>query len=197
MKKKILTALLSFAAIVGVAIAENESLDFSVSDSKRKQERIRKQEKNDSIANSFDNFALSEGISIRGRLEKQFIKRGDSVRIRYVFDRSVIEMISSRYLGLEIPYECLKKGEWIITLAPESTQWVDFHPKAFAEKRPIPEGFLIIVVEPEKYDDIKRQYDMVKDDFKKSSDFINKLAKQYGGKTAVEYFDEELKRWGR
>jgi hypothetical protein len=191
MKRKIFSALLSLAAIAGIAIAENEPLDLKVNDSKRKQE------KNDSIANSFDNFALSEGISIRGRLEKRFIKRGDSVRIRYVFDRSVIEMISSRYLGLEIPYECLKKGEWIITLAPESTQWVDFHPKAFAEKRPMPEGFLIIVVEPEKYDDIKRQYDKVKDDFKKSSDFIDKLAKQYGGKTAVEYFDEELKRWGR
>ncbi len=189
--------LLTFVLLGGIDYSSAQSLSLNVKDSKQKGDKIRKQEKNDSIANSFDNFALSEGISIRGRLEKQFIKRGDSVRIRYVFDRSVIEMISSRYLGLEIPYECLKKGEWIITLAPESTQWVDFHPKAFAEKRPMPEGFLIIVVEPEKYDDIKRQYDKVKDDFKKSSDFINKLAKQYGGKTAVEYFDEELERWGR
>ena len=194
MKKIILLALLSFFVIASFSA---RPADCEMNDSKRKQERIRKQEKKDSIADYFDNFTLYRGIDIRGRLEKRFIKRGDSVRIRYVFDRSVIEMISSRYLGCDIPYECLKKGEWVITLATESTKWVDFHIKGFADKRATPEGFLIIVVEPEKYDDIKRQYDKVKDDFKKSSDFINKLAKQYGGKTAVEYFDEQWERWGR
>jgi hypothetical protein len=83
------------------------------------------------------------------------------------------------------------KGEWIITLKPDTTQWIDFNIETFVG-RPTPGGFLIIVIDPEKYDDVKREYDKVKDDYAKRGAFLDSL----GGKTDSEYFREELKRAG-
>ena len=91
----------------------------------------------------------------RHRLNARFIKRGDSVRIRHLFRPNYVKRISSRSLGCEMPPKCLMKGEWIITLKPDTTQWIDFNIEKFSG-RPIPGGFLIIVIDPEKYDDVKK-----------------------------------------
>ncbi len=192
MKKKIFTALLSLFAVAGIALAESEPLDLKVNDSKRKKERIRKQKLKDSIANSFENFVLDPEQSMVSRIEHRFIKRGDSVRIRHLFRPNYVKRISSRSLGCEIPPKCLMKGEWIITLKPDTTQWIDYNIEKF-RGRPTPGGFLIIVIDPEKYDDVKREYDKVKDDYVKCQDFYDSLS---GEKPRSEYFREELKRAG-
>jgi hypothetical protein len=191
MKKKIFTALLSLFAVAGFALAESEPLDLKVNDSKRKKERIRKQKLKDSIANSFEHFVLDPYESMASQIEHRFIKRGDSVRIRHLFRPDYVKRISSRSLGCEIPPQCLMKGEWIITLKPDTTQWIDFNIETF-RGRPTPGGFLIIVIDPEKYDDVKREYDKVKDDYAKRQDFYDSLS----GKPNSEYFREELKRAG-
>lgn len=183
-----------FLAIVilgGINLSYSQSLNFSVNDSKRKQERIRKQKLKDSIANSFEHFALNFDEECSVMIEKRFIKRGDSVKIRYLFRPNLVKMISSRNLGREMPYECLKKGEWLITVKPDSTMWIDLLYEDLKGSS-VPGGFLIIVIDPEKYDDVKREYDKVKNDYAKREAFLDSL----GGKTDSEYYREELKRAG-
>ena len=90
-----------------------------------------------------------------------------------------------------MPYECLKKGEWLITVKPDSTMWIDLLYEDL-EGSSVPGGFLIIVIDPEKYDDVKREYDKVKNDYAKKEAFLDSL----GGKTDSEYYREELKRAG-
>ena len=61
---------MSLFAVAGIALAESEPLDLKVNDSKRKKERIRKQELNDSIANSFEHFVLDPYESMASQIER-------------------------------------------------------------------------------------------------------------------------------
>ena len=183
--------LLIFALIIGgfnqtdAQSSKLELIDFkSENISRRKEKKV--------AVDSFENFVLESDQFCKSRIEHRFIKRGDTVRIRHIFRNDVVKMISSRSLCKEIPYECMKKEEWIITLKPDTTQWIDFKIEKFSG-RPIPGGFLIIVIDPEKYDDVKREYDKVKDDYAKSQAFIDSLA---GRNTCSMYIREEYKRLG-
>ena len=91
-----------------------------------------------------------------------------------------------------MPYECLKKGEWLITVKPDSTMWIDLLYENLRGSS-VPGGFLIIVIDPEKYDDVKREYDKVKNDYTKCQDFYDSLA---GRNTYSMYLREEYKRLG-
>ena len=91
-----------------------------------------------------------------------------------------------------MPYKYLIKGEWIVTLKPDTTQWIDFKIEMFSG-RPTPSGFLIIVIDPEKYDDVKREYDKVKNDYVKYQAFFDSLS---GSPTASDYFKEEWRKLG-
>lgn len=145
--------------------------------------------------NPFENFTLQSGYNYSAKIEYPFIKRGDSIRIKHLFNKDV-KLISSRYLGREIPYECLKKGEWIITIKPDTTQWVDFKIE-YVFGNASANGFLIVVIEPEKYDDVKKEYDKVKDDFDQRTAFLEKLWKVYSKKSFSEYYRAEWERLSR
>ena len=182
--------LLAIVIFSGINLSYSQSLNFSVNYSKRKQERIRKQELKDSVANSFDHFALTPEEETSAMIESRFIKRGDSVRIKYLFRPNLVKIISSRGLGREMPYECMKKGEWLITVKPDSTMWIDL---LYEDLRGqfVPGGFLIIVIEPEKYDDVKREYDKIKNDYNKSQSFFDSLS---GSPTYSDYIKKEWER---
>ena len=177
MKKKIFAALLSFFAVAGIALAENEPLDLKVNDSKRKQERIRKQEINDSIASTFEHLELN-GKPFRSRLERIIIPRGDSTRIKFVFNNTFIRVAVEG--GGETTPEDIRKGSFMAVIRPQKTTWVKF---VTEQKYPGIErimvrehGYRVIVVEPEKYDSIMGEYNKFEDYSKEQSDFLDKLA---------------------
>lgn len=70
----------------------------------------------------FDKLSPNNLTSILNAIaERRYIQQGESVRIKFVFKSNLVVNIQLEDDGQIIPYENLKKGEWIATVKPEKT----------------------------------------------------------------------------
>ena len=133
---------------------------FSVSVNAQKSKKKRnlvstEQAIQDSLANTFEHLALRGQSDFLLKAERFIIAKGDSVRFKTVFLPINIEKIEAEN-GACTTREDLKKGEWIVTLKPEKTKWCSI--KVYNKSGTISEvGTRIIVVEPDKYEEVIAQ----------------------------------------
>ena len=136
----------------------------------------------DSINGTFEHLKL-EGKTYRGRIERIIIPRGDSTRIKYVFDNTYVIRIAVEGGGETTPLD-IRKGIFVTSVSPEKTKMVNvlLSRTILAERIGGQDmvvdkklQFRVIVVEPEKYDSIMDEYNKIKDS-KKRTAFLDKLA---------------------
>lgn len=145
MKKVFCWALLSLAVF--------GTLSVNAQKSKKKRNIVSTEQAiQDSLANTFEHFALRGNSDFRLKAERFIIAKGDSVRFKTVFLPINIEKIEAEN-GACTTREDLKKGVWIVTLKPEKTKWCSI--KVYNKSGTISEmGTRIIVVEPDKYEEV-------------------------------------------
>ena len=106
----------------------------------------------------FDSFELEPGKWMRTTLEHAVIARGNSSRIKFVFDNQVVKGIEVQDVE-KASSKDIRKGEYIVTLTPEKTTLVKsiVFTERDGKQRQIPANYRIIVVDPEKYDEIMKK----------------------------------------
>ena len=87
-------------------------------------------------------------------LEHAVIARGDSTRIKFVFDSRKVRGIQVLGYG-RASRDDIKKGEYIVTVTPKKTKLIECWVNTRAGRRPA--HYRIIVVEPKKYDEVMRK----------------------------------------
>lgn len=106
----------------------------------------------------FDSFELEPGKWMRTTLEHAVIARGNSSRIKFVFDNKVVKGIEVQDVE-KASSKDIRKGEYIVTLTPEKTTLVKsiVFTERDGKQRQIPANYRIIVVDPEKYDEVMKK----------------------------------------
>ena len=139
--------------------------------------RLNAESKRDSIASTFEHLELN-GKPFRSRIERIIIPRGDSTRIKFVFDNTFIRVAVEG--GGETTPEDIKKGSFMAVIRPQKTTWVKFVTEQKypgIEKIMVREhGYRVIVVDPEKYDSIMVEYNKLEDYSKERSAFLDTLS---------------------
>lgn len=137
------------------------------------EERIK-----DSINNTFEHLSLDkpDGTKhrLRGMVEKHIIARGDTNRIKYVFDPTYVTNLVAEGIREATPEE-LKKGECIFTVKPEKTKWIKIIQHYSDGTKFDKSGYLLYVVEPEKYESVMQRYKSLKG-WKDKNDFLDSIA---------------------
>ena len=86
-------------------------------------------------------------------LEHAVIARGDSTRIKFVFDSRKVRGIQVLGYG-RASRDDIRKGEYIVTVNPKKTKliecWVNTRVR-------IPAHYRVIVVKPEEYDEVMKK----------------------------------------
>ncbi|MBR5000218.1 MAG: hypothetical protein IKY11_04730, partial [Rikenellaceae bacterium] len=125
MKKNILkVALLSLAVVLFYNFASAQRP--RIRDSRPSPERIARYEaesKRDSLSWTFEHLALGRGSFLRSKIESRVIKRGDSTRIKYVFDNKFINEIVVEG-GYKTTFDDIRKGVFIAKVSPQKTKLV-------------------------------------------------------------------------
>ncbi|MBO5711111.1 MAG: hypothetical protein J6R62_06335, partial [Rikenellaceae bacterium] len=89
-------------------------------------------------------------------LEHAVIARGDSTRIKFVFDNR--EVYGIQVLGYgKASRDDIKKGEYVVTVSPQKTKLIECWVIKKGWRR-IPAHYRVIVVDPEKYNEVMRKY---------------------------------------
>ena len=88
--------------------------------------------------------------------EHQVIARGNSTRVKFLFNSRDFERIEIEKVG-ESSIEDIKKGEYIATIKPEKTTLFrcTYHGKGYKSRHSL--KFRIIVIDPDKYDEVMRK----------------------------------------
>ena len=71
----------------------------------------------------FDSLRLNKGEMLAGFAERRFIEKGDSVRIKFVFNNRIVQHIS--IMGVETQLTDIKNGVFVATVKPEKSGLVD------------------------------------------------------------------------
>ena len=125
----------------------------------------------DSISRTFEHLSLNGKIA-KSRVDKFIIAKGDSVRIKLVFITEDVDRIEADN-GARATREDIKKGEWIVTFKPQKTQWCGV--KTYTNYGLIREcGNRIIVVDPNKYEEVMARIRKLKDPEKQ--EYIDSIA---------------------
>lgn len=113
---------------------------------------------------TFENFKfIDRGTNMyRAKIESLIVRKGDSVRMRYVFRVGSVVRIAVKGGGVTTPKD-IQKGVFLTKVFPPKTMWVEDHidivHPVTGEVSTERYGWRVIVVEPEKYDSIKAIYD--------------------------------------
>ena len=111
---------------------------------------------------NFEHLVLNDSASLkiktsflRGAVEHEVIMKGESTRVKFVFDNRKVLHIEIEGVGETSP-EDIKNGEYIATLKPEKTTLykINIHTKKVDGTTKVNYGLgnrRIIVVEPQKY----------------------------------------------
>ncbi len=109
---------------------------------------------------TFETFKLTQGKTIRGKIDRFIIPQGDSAQIRYVFDDRVVH-IAVEGGGTTTPKD-IRNRVFLTKISPSKTKWVKvvFDIKDMITGEPYKQmiGWRVIVVAPEKYDSIMSIY---------------------------------------
>ena len=132
----------------------------------------------DSLNNTFEHLSLDkpDGTKhrLRGMVEKHIIARGDTNRIKYVFDPTYVTNLVAEGIREATPEE-LKKGECIFTVKPEKTKWIKIIQHYSDGTKFDKSGYLLYVVEPERYESVMQRYKSLKG-WKDKNDFLDSIA---------------------
>ena len=71
----------------------------------------------------FDSLRLYEGETLAGFAERRYIEKGDSVRIKFVFNNRIVQHIS--IMGVQTQLTDIKNGVFVATVKPEKSGLVD------------------------------------------------------------------------
>ena len=85
-------------------------------------------------------------------IEHRLIARGDSTRIKFLFNR--VRVRSIKVLGYgKASRDDLRDGEYVVTVAPKKTKLIECYINGGerAHKR-------VIVIDPEKYDEVMKEW---------------------------------------
>ena len=104
------------------------------------------------------NNSVRGGSYLSSALEHEVIKRGDSTRIKYVFDNRRLYSIEIEGVGQTTPKD-IRNGEFIVTVKPDKTTLYRVnitirHPDGSLRETPGLDNRRVIVVEPKKFDKI-------------------------------------------
>jgi hypothetical protein len=139
-----------------------------------KQNMTAEERMQDSINNTFEHLAISNRGTFRGKVERVIIPKGDSTRVKYVWNPRFHEIIID---GVRPTPEESKKGELIVTIWPEKTRWVKVVIASQYNSDPVDIGHRVIVVPRDKYKAIiERESKLAKSDYSKLSKFLDSLA---------------------
>ena len=117
----------------------------------------------------FDNLKWSPDInSVLTTVEHRLIARGDSTRIKFLFDRRRVRSIKVLGYG-KASRDDLSKGEYVVTVAPKNTKLIQcyINGNERVHKR-------IIVIDPEKYEEVMRKFYSLQGSARRQ--YLNKLA---------------------
>lgn len=153
MKRKIFSALLSLFAVAGISSAQTPDSNGFKSESEYRQKTFNE------LALIFErNVKAGNGSIYSAFPERRFIQKGDSTRIKFVFDPAVIQKIEI-VDGPSAPINVLKKGEWVIVVKPQkSTSYVanfHFRNQTYGYNHKIPAQVKVLVLEPDKYKEVE------------------------------------------
>ena len=101
----------------------------------------------------FDREKWSPDIeSLFSAIEHQVIARGDSTRIKFLFNNRRVRSIKVLGYG-KASKEDIKKGEFVVTVAPKKTKLIECYINGGqrAHRR-------VIVIDPEKYDEVMKEW---------------------------------------
>ena len=71
----------------------------------------------------FDSLRLNKGEMLAGFAERRYIEKGDSVRIKFVFNNRIVQHIS--IMGVQTQLTDIKNGVFVATVKPEKSGLVD------------------------------------------------------------------------
>ena len=101
----------------------------------------------------FDREKWSSDIGyLYSAIEHRVIARGDSTRIKFLFNNRRVRSIKVLGYG-KASKEDIKKGEYVVTVAPKKTKLIECYINGGerAHKR-------VIVIDPEKYDEVMKEW---------------------------------------
>ena len=160
---------------IGLCVAQNNT-----NKQKTSTEEILKMRTRD-----FENMILNlenENHWIRFRTEHDILKKGNSTRIKYVFNNRVVKRIVIEGVGETTP-EDIRKGEFIVTVKPEKTTLYKVNiyrerPDGTVYATPKIGNRRIIVIAPNKYDKVMSEVYSLrqKDPENKLYKYLNELA---------------------
>ena len=101
----------------------------------------------------FDSKKWSPDIdNLYSAIEHRVIARGDSTRIKFLFDNRRVRSIKVLGYG-KTSKEDIRKGEYVVTVAPKNTKLIECYVNGGTRA---PQR--IIVIEPEKYDEVMKEW---------------------------------------
>ncbi|MBQ2394881.1 MAG: hypothetical protein II307_03855, partial [Alistipes sp.] len=122
----------------------------------------------------FDSVKLYPGKWLSTSLEHAVIARGDSTRIKFVFDNR--EVYGIQVLGYgKASRDDIKKGEYVVTVSPPKTKLIGCWVIKKGWRR-IPAHYRVIVVDPEKYNEVMRKYYTLRAQGRSNRQYLNELA---------------------
>ena len=100
----------------------------------------------------FDREKWAPDVNLLTVIEHRVIARGDSTRIKFLFDNRRVRSIKVLGYG-KASKEDIKKGEYVVTVAPKKTKLIECYINGGerAHKR-------VIVIDPEKYDEVMKEW---------------------------------------
>jgi hypothetical protein len=126
----------------------------------------------------FDNLKWSPDIdNLVTATEHNVIARGDSTRIKFLFDNRRVRSIKVSGYG-KASKEDLKKGEYVVTVAPKKTKLIECYVNRNESRHK-----RIIVIEPEKYEEVMQKFYSLQGSARRQ--YLNKLA---GGVPEFAFF---------
>lgn len=160
-----------------------------------KSESEYRQKTFDELALIFERNVKSGNGSIYSAFaERRFIQKGDSTRIKFVFDPAVIQKIEI-VDGPSAPIKVLKKGEWVIVVKPQKSTLYEakfhFRNQIDGYNHSIPARVKIVVLEPEEYKEaeskVKEFYE--KEDHSSISRYIKSLDPEFQKRSALPRYN--------
>ena len=100
----------------------------------------------------FDREKWAPDVNLLTVIEHRVIARGDSTRIKFLFNRQRVRSIKVLGYG-KASKEDIKKGEYVVTVAPKKTKLIECYINGGerAHRR-------VIVIDPEKYDEVMKEW---------------------------------------
>ncbi len=116
----------------------------------------------------FDNQKWDPEVNLSTAVEHNVIARGDSTRIKFLFDNRRVRSIKVSGYG-KASKEDLEKGEYVVTVAPKKTKLIECYVNRNEGRHK-----RIIVIEPEKYEEVMRKFYSLQGSARRQ--YLNKLA---------------------